>query len=57
MLGKTLNNIAKNHQERELTNNYRIHRKAVDQAIPAITNIQLADRGSPIPEETGWLAG
>jgi len=37
-------NIPKNYQERELTNVYLIRRKAVDLAIPVITNIQLAKR-------------
>jgi len=37
-------NIPKNYQERELTNDYLIRRKAVDLAIPVITNIQLAER-------------
>ncbi|HIB53573.1 MAG TPA: carbamoyl-phosphate synthase (glutamine-hydrolyzing) large subunit [Nitrospirales bacterium] len=37
-------NIPKNYQEQELTNDYLIRRKAVDMAIPLITNIQLAQR-------------
>jgi len=37
-------NIPKNFQERELTNDYMIRRKAVDLAIPLITNLQLAQR-------------
>jgi len=37
-------NIPKNYQERELTNDYLIRRKASDLAIPLITNIQLAQR-------------
>ncbi|MBU3914224.1 ATP-grasp domain-containing protein, partial [bacterium] len=37
-------NIPKNFQEAELTNGYKIRRKAVDHAIPLITNIQLAKR-------------
>ena len=37
-------NIPKNYQERELTNDYLIRRKAVDMAVPLITNIQLAQR-------------
>jgi carbamoyl-phosphate synthase large subunit len=37
-------NIPKNYQEQELTNDYLIRRKAVDMAIPLITNIQLAER-------------
>ncbi len=37
-------NIPKNYQERELTNDYLIRRKAVDLAIPLITNLQLAQR-------------
>lgn len=37
-------NIPKNYQEEELTNDYLIRRKAVDLAIPLITNIQLARR-------------
>lgn len=37
-------NIPKNYQEQELTNDYVIRRKAVDLAIPLITNIQLAER-------------
>jgi carbamoyl-phosphate synthase large subunit len=37
-------NIPKNYQEQELTNDYLIRRKAVDLAIPLITNIQLAQR-------------
>ena len=37
-------NIPKNYQEGELTNDYMIRRKAVDLAIPVITNIQLAER-------------
>jgi carbamoyl-phosphate synthase large subunit len=37
-------NIPKNYQERELTNDYLIRRQAVDQAIPLITNLQLAQR-------------
>lgn len=37
-------NIPKNYQEKELTNDYLIRRKAVDLAIPLITNIQQAQR-------------
>ena len=37
-------NIPKNYQEHELTNDYLIRRKAVDMAVPLITNIQLARR-------------
>jgi len=37
-------NIPKNYQEEELTNDYLIRRKAVDFAVPLITNIQLAQR-------------
>jgi carbamoyl-phosphate synthase large subunit len=37
-------NIPKNVQEQELTNDYLIRRKAVDLAIPLITNLQLAQR-------------
>ena len=37
-------NIPKNYQERELTNDYLIRRKASDLTIPLITNIQLAQR-------------
>ena len=37
-------NIPKNYQEQELTNDYLIRRKAVDMAVPLITNIQLAQR-------------
>lgn len=37
-------NIPKNYQEKELTNDYLIRRKAVDLAIPLITNIQVAQR-------------
>ncbi|MCL6583842.1 MAG: carbamoyl-phosphate synthase (glutamine-hydrolyzing) large subunit [bacterium] len=37
-------NIPKNYQEEELTNDYIIRRKAVDFAIPLLTNIQLARR-------------
>jgi carbamoyl-phosphate synthase large subunit len=37
-------NIPKNYQEQELTNDYLIRRKAVDLAIPLITNLQLAQR-------------
>ncbi len=37
-------NIPKNYQEHELTNDYLIRRKAVDLAIPLITNLQLAQR-------------
>ena len=37
-------NIPKNFQETELTNDYKIRRRAVDCAIPLITNIQLAKR-------------
>ena len=37
-------NIPKNYQETELTNDYYIRRKAVDFAIPLLTNIQLANR-------------
>jgi len=37
-------NIPKNFQEKELTNDYIIRRKAVDFAIPLITELQLAKR-------------
>ncbi|RMH05958.1 MAG: carbamoyl-phosphate synthase (glutamine-hydrolyzing) large subunit [Nitrospirae bacterium] len=37
-------NIPKSFHEHELTNDYLIRRKAVDLAIPVITNIQLAER-------------
>ena len=37
-------NIPKNVQQQELTNDYRVRRKAVDLAIPLITNLQLAER-------------
>ncbi|MDH5560279.1 MAG: ATP-grasp domain-containing protein, partial [Deltaproteobacteria bacterium] len=37
-------NIPKSMQIEELTNGYRIRRKAVDLAIPLITNLQLAKR-------------
>jgi len=37
-------NIPKNYQERELTDDYLIRRKAVDFGIPLLTNIQLANR-------------
>ncbi len=37
-------NIPKNYQEEELTNDYIIRRKAVDMAIPLITEVQLAQR-------------
>ena len=37
-------NIPKSYQEQELTNDYLIRRKAVDLAIPLITNLQLAQR-------------
>jgi carbamoyl-phosphate synthase large subunit len=37
-------NIPKNFQEEELTNDYIIRRKAVDFAIPLITDVQLAKR-------------
>jgi carbamoyl-phosphate synthase large subunit len=37
-------NIPKNFQHEELTNGYKTRRKAVDMAIPLITNIQLAQR-------------
>lgn len=37
-------NIPKNYQETELTNDYYIRRKAVDFAVPLLTNIQLANR-------------
>jgi carbamoyl-phosphate synthase large subunit len=37
-------NIPKNYQQQELTNDYRIRRKAADLNIPVITNIQLAER-------------
>jgi carbamoyl-phosphate synthase large subunit len=35
-------NIPKNFQESELTNTYRIRRKAVDLGIPLLTNLELA---------------
>ena len=34
-------NIPKNFQEKELTNDYKIRRKAVDSAVPLITNSEL----------------
>lgn len=37
-------NIPKNFQEEELTNDYIIRRRAVDFAIPLLTNLQLAQR-------------
>ncbi len=37
-------NIPKNYQEKELTNDYIIRRKAVDFNVPVITNMQLARR-------------
>jgi carbamoyl-phosphate synthase large subunit len=37
-------NIPKNYQEEELTNDYIIRRKAVDFAIPLITDVHLAQR-------------
>jgi carbamoyl-phosphate synthase large subunit len=37
-------NIPKNFRKEELTYGYQIRRKAVDHAIPLITNIQLAKR-------------
>jgi carbamoyl-phosphate synthase large subunit len=37
-------NIPKNYQEEELTNDYIIRRKAVDFAIPLITEVRLAER-------------
>lgn len=37
-------NIPKNYQEEELTNDYIIRRKAVDFAIPLITELRLAQR-------------
>jgi len=37
-------NIPKDYQEDELTNDYLIRRKAVDVAVPLITNLQLAQR-------------
>jgi carbamoyl-phosphate synthase large subunit len=37
-------NIPKNYQERELTDDYLIRRKAVDFGVPLLTNIQLANR-------------
>jgi len=37
-------NIPKNAQQDELTNDYRIRRRAVDFGIPLITDIQLAQR-------------
>ncbi len=37
-------NIPKNFQKEELTFGYQIRRKAVDHAIPLITNLQLAKR-------------
>jgi carbamoyl-phosphate synthase large subunit len=37
-------NIPKNFQEEELTNDYMIRRKAVDFAIPLITEVRLAQR-------------
>jgi carbamoyl-phosphate synthase large subunit len=37
-------NIPKNYQEDELTNDYIIRRKAVDYAVPLITELQLARR-------------
>lgn len=55
-------NIPKNAQELELTNDYMIRRKAVDMAIPVITNLQLAQRfveaiarrGSRKPDIRSW---
>ena len=35
-------NIPKNHTKRELTNGYRIRRRAIDHNIPLITNARLA---------------
>lgn len=37
-------NIPKNVQRQELTNDYQVRRKAVDLAIPLITNLQLTER-------------
>ena len=37
-------NIPKNYQERELSDDYYIRRRAVDFGIPLLTNIQLANR-------------
>jgi carbamoyl-phosphate synthase large subunit len=37
-------NIPKNSQPKELDNDYRVRRKAVDAGIPLITNMQLAKR-------------
>ena len=37
-------NIPKNYQEQELTNDYLIRRKAVDFAVPLITEVRLAQR-------------
>ena len=37
-------NIPKNYQEKELSNDYYIRRRAVDFGIPLLTNIQLANR-------------
>ncbi len=37
-------NIPKNYQEEELTNDYIIRRRAVDFAVPLLTNLQLARR-------------
>ena len=37
-------NIPKNYQERELSDDYYILRRAVDFGIPLLTNIQLANR-------------
>ena len=34
-------NIPKNFQEKEITNDYKIRRKAVDSAVPLITNGEL----------------
>ena len=37
-------NIPKNFQEKELSNDYKIRRKAIDSAIPLITNAELTIR-------------
>ena len=35
-------NIPKNYEEEELTNDYLIRRRAIDFAVPLITNVQVA---------------
>jgi carbamoyl-phosphate synthase large subunit len=46
-------NIPKNYQEEELTNDYIIRRKAVDFAIPLITELHLAKRFAETIVSTG----